>query len=165
MGDSAYLAWVRTQPCSVCAAPGPNHAHHHTDGKTSVDQPRSRNALGGKRGRGQKADDTETMALCFKHHRQLHDFTGYFASFDNAQRRVWQDEQVRDHQARHALVPQLTEALAPARAVERHPDAFDTKAEIEALVETFQPGGGQLRFELVRVLRRHREAVEKGVAF
>ncbi len=165
MADLIYLAWVRTQPCSACGSPGPNEAHHHTDGKTSVEQSRSRNALGGKRGRGQKADDSETMALCLKHHRQLHDFSGFFSDFDNASRRAWQDARVAEHQARHELVAQERAADAPARKVVKHPDAFDTKAEIEAIAEQYQPTGGQLRFELTRVFRRYREAVEKGLAF
>jgi hypothetical protein len=96
--DAKRLAWVRRQPCAVCATPGPNHAHHSTSGQSGADGPK---ALGGRRGKGQKASDTETIALCIKHHANLHDLRGFFSGYTKNELRDWQDTQVRLHQARY----------------------------------------------------------------
>ena len=50
-----YLAFVRSQPCLLCAAPAPSDPHHY-----------------GPRGLGQKTDDYRTVPLCRKCHDTLH---------------------------------------------------------------------------------------------
>ena len=56
----AYLAWVRTLPCSVCPARAPSEASHH-----------------GPRGIGQKASDLRAIPLCSVCHRDWHTY-GHF---------------------------------------------------------------------------------------
>lgn len=96
--DEKRLQWVRRQPCAVCGCPGPNHAHHSTNGKAGAGNPK---ALGGRRGRGQRADDTEAISLCLKHHKNLHELTGFFSGYTKNELRDWQDTQVRIHAERY----------------------------------------------------------------
>jgi hypothetical protein len=76
--DKAHLAFVRTLPCSMCSQKPPSHAHHSTTG----------------RGKGQKADDDQAFALCFRCHQGLHDLNGPFEGWTQAMLREWQAEQV-----------------------------------------------------------------------
>lgn len=89
--DSAYLAWIRKQPCAlhtvrhevVC---GPSHAHHITVG----------------RGLSRKAPDRDTIPLCQRHHRAFHDAAGWFNGWTREERRVWQLASVAYYQRIHA---------------------------------------------------------------
>lgn len=110
--DERRLAWVRRQPCAVCACPGPNHAHHSTSGQSGVDGPK---AIGGRRGKGQKASDTETIALCIKDHANLHALRGFFSGFTKNELREWQDTQVRIHQERYEVELALKGEPLPTR--------------------------------------------------
>lgn len=93
-GDPEYLSWVRRQLCAVCGASPPNHAHHRTGG-----------------GMGMKTADSEAFPLCNKHHRELHDVTGWFAGWDKHSLRDWQKQCVRYSQLTYAAVShQLLEA-------------------------------------------------------
>ena len=49
--DAAYVAWVRLRPCIVCGA---RSQAHHTVTK------------------GARGSDLRTVALCWKHHAELH---------------------------------------------------------------------------------------------
>ncbi|MDB6036047.1 MAG: hypothetical protein JWM16_6385 [Verrucomicrobiales bacterium] len=62
--DPAFLAYVRTLPCLVCARPGPNDPAHI----------RSAAPLYGKRytGKGEKPDDKWVLPLCRPHHNAQH---------------------------------------------------------------------------------------------
>lgn len=62
--DPAYLAYVRTLPCLVCARPGPNDPAHL----------RSAARQYGKRqtGMAEKPDDKWTLPLCRTHHDDQH---------------------------------------------------------------------------------------------
>ena len=63
--NPAYLAWVRKQPCTICARPGPNDPAHL----------RSAARQYGKRltGMAEKPDDKWVLPLCRTHHMQQHD--------------------------------------------------------------------------------------------
>jgi hypothetical protein len=50
--NSRYLAWIRTQPCVVCAVTRGIEAAHT-----------------GPHGLGQKSPDSSAIPLCYKHHR------------------------------------------------------------------------------------------------
>lgn len=80
-----HLRFVRRQPCAAkglgtCA------------GRVNADH-------AGRRGLGQKCDDTETIPLCELHHRQRTDFTGPFRNWDQNTMRAWLAEQVEKTQA------------------------------------------------------------------
>lgn len=62
--NPAYLAYVRTLPCLVCARPGPNDPAHL----------RSAARQYGKRltGMGEKPDDKWVLPLCRTHHEDQH---------------------------------------------------------------------------------------------
>jgi hypothetical protein len=87
--DKAYLEYIRQQRCAGCLRPPPNHAHHHTRG---VER---------KRGKGQKADDRETIPLCYRCHHDFHATAGAFKVWDKQWKRDWQDAMVRHYQSRY----------------------------------------------------------------
>lgn len=62
--NPAYLAWVRTLPCTICARPGPNDPAHL----------RSAALQYGKRSTGmaEKPDDRWVLPLCRTHHEAQH---------------------------------------------------------------------------------------------
>jgi hypothetical protein len=62
--NPAYLAWVRTLPCTVCTRPGPNDPAHL----------RSAARQYGKRqtGMAEKPDDKWVLPLCRTHHTDQH---------------------------------------------------------------------------------------------
>jgi len=65
--DPAYLDWLRTLPCCVCAAWREIFSEQHTqaDQKTATEA-----AHVGARGLGQKCDDDrEALPICERHHR------------------------------------------------------------------------------------------------
>lgn len=93
--DRRYLAWIRTQPCCSCSpgyvdglgvCGGPVEAHHKTGA-----------------GMGLRAHDHETMPLCAKHHKQLHEFTGMFEHDSRMSRLAWQERRIAEHQKRYSL--------------------------------------------------------------
>ena len=92
--DAKYLAFVRKLPCCapmkgwVFECEGPVEAHHLTGA-----------------GVGQKADDHDTMPLCRRHHRDLHEFTGPFAKtldlfkegpMSRGERQEWQLKRIKE---------------------------------------------------------------------
>ncbi len=97
-----YRSWMLSQPC--CCQPCTRKVliHHHTSGETEP----HRKSRGGRRGRGQRASDTNGMPLCPHHHSDLHDRTGlsgFFADFDKKSLRIWQDDQVERLQRMYAM--------------------------------------------------------------
>lgn len=54
--SEAYLDFIRHKPCILCGSPPKSDPHHQ-----------------GYRGLGQKTDDTRTVPLCRKCHREFHD--------------------------------------------------------------------------------------------
>jgi len=54
--DEDYLAWVRDQPCAVCADSAPSDPHHLDSGIM-----------------GSKGDDWTALPLCRECHRAYHD--------------------------------------------------------------------------------------------
>lgn len=125
MADSRYASWIRQQPCALCLGPGPCHAHHHTEGLTyDPEMERPRKALGGKRGKSQKADDVFLMPLHLRCHKHVHEFTGPCSDWSQEKRRAWQDDQVKQHRARYAMTSPAPAVPEPGRpAVRRAPRA------------------------------------------
>jgi hypothetical protein len=76
------MRWVRRQPCAVRPIPfatlcyGPVEADH-----------------AGRRGIGQKADDTTCIPLCRRHHGERGSFT--FRLFDQERMRAWLDSVIQ----------------------------------------------------------------------
>lgn len=62
--DPAYLAFLRAQPCCVCAKPGPSDPCHI----------RMANLVLGKRytGKGEKPHDRYSVPMCRAHHDEQH---------------------------------------------------------------------------------------------
>lgn len=94
-----YRTFLLSQPCCVQPCTGAVEVHHHTKGETE----QHAKSLGGKRGKGQRASDDYGMPMCFRHHRALHDSKGYFAEFNGAELRRWQDDQVERLQRLFAM--------------------------------------------------------------
>jgi hypothetical protein len=111
-----YVAWVRQQPCALQPCVAPSECHHSTSGSTlGEDEAPSGKRLGGRRGKGERAHDDQSFPLCARHHRQFHDHKGPFAGWSKAERRAWQDEQVRLHRDRyHAHLEKHPPPVAPA---------------------------------------------------
>jgi len=61
--DTAYMLWVKTQPCCAYAGPWPAPLIWPCDGPVEADH------AGGGAGMGRKADDSTCIPLCQRHHR------------------------------------------------------------------------------------------------
>lgn len=61
--NPAYLAWVRTLPCLICARPGSDPAHI----RAAAPQYAKRYT-----GKGEKPSDKWAVPLCRDHHREQH---------------------------------------------------------------------------------------------
>lgn len=90
--DSDYLSYIRKQPCCACGGGSPCEAHHNSGGETST---------GRRRGLGEKAHDHDSMPLHIKCHADFHRGTGWFAGWDHAKRRAWQDHESLAHWVRY----------------------------------------------------------------
>lgn len=97
-----YKQWLLKQGCRCWPCAAPVEVHHHTHGETSSKRPDK--ALGGKRGKGQRASDAFGMPMCFRHHKELHNpaLRGFFSEMGPRERRVWQDLQVSELRAMYA---------------------------------------------------------------
>ena len=89
--DSAYLEYIRRQPC---CAPGGEcsggvQAHH------------DRHQVG----LALRAHDRRTIPLCAGHHRELHSMSGVFATWTGPQLREWVADRIAEHQARFQELP------------------------------------------------------------
>jgi hypothetical protein len=72
--DAAFLAWLRRQPCVMCANPPPSHAHHpRTGAGTSI-----------------KAPDATAISLCLVCHHDLHALAGRFRGWLREKLRTWE---------------------------------------------------------------------------
>ena len=94
LDDARYLRFVRALPCCAprridgfgwSGCYGIVEAHHLTGA-----------------GLSRKANDNETVPLCSKHHKNLHEFTGPFRDMTREQRRDWQLNQIRRVRALYA---------------------------------------------------------------
>jgi hypothetical protein len=95
-----YRAWLLKQPCAVNAIEPcvlSVVVHHHTEGETHAPGARPEKALGGKRGKSQKASDYYGIPLCHRHHGQFHDAKGFCKDWDKENRSAWQTDQVLIH--------------------------------------------------------------------
>jgi hypothetical protein len=137
--DKVYIAWVRRQPCAACLGPGPCEPHHSTNGSTLSDSPK---AIGGRRGKGQRAHDHESLPLHMRCHRQFHDLKGPFEGWDKAFIREWQDAQVAEHRARYEAELERNPPPALPGAPKRKPtgDAGRERAAILDLVRDYGAG-------------------------
>lgn len=62
--NPAYLAYVRTLPCTVCARPGPNDPAHLRSAALQYGKKHT--------GMGEKPDDKWVLPLCRTHHTAQH---------------------------------------------------------------------------------------------
>jgi len=97
--DAQYLNAVRELPCAVEAirqlggettygeCPLPSHAHH----------------AGRRPGVGMKAADDTAIPLCYRHHQQWHDASGYFHGMTRSERRKWSDERIIETRAKVSI--------------------------------------------------------------
>jgi hypothetical protein len=97
-GDRAdYRSFLLRLACRCAPCVAPVVVHHNTFGAVHAsDRPLPPKALGGKRGKGQRASDWFGMPLCPRHHDQLHNPAkrGHFFGWSGEQIVAWQDEQV-----------------------------------------------------------------------
>ncbi len=84
LNPTQYLDWVRNQPCIFEGGDceGPVCAHHEQG-----------------HGLALKAPDDRTMALCHRHHMDLHALRGRFKGWTKAQRKQWEAEMVEKYRA------------------------------------------------------------------
>jgi hypothetical protein len=78
--DVDFMRWVKTLGCMAYELG--RETGHRCGGVVEADH-------GGRRGLGQKADDTTCIPLCTEHHRQRTDFSGAFKSWSKARMRGW----------------------------------------------------------------------------
>jgi hypothetical protein len=103
---------------------------------------RPRKALGGKRGKSQKADDVFLMPLHLRCHKHVHEFTGPCSDWTQAERRTWQDDQVKQHRNRFAMtMPERIEAptATPSRTTRKRIGAGWSVATIHSWLRKEAP--------------------------
>jgi hypothetical protein len=111
-----YKAWLLRQPCACAPCIAAVVVHHHTNGQTHAPDAAPPKALGGKRGKSQRASDYYGLPICHAHHGQLHDLRGFFKGWSGDELRAWQDQQVRYHRERFEAELEGREApAAPER--------------------------------------------------
>jgi hypothetical protein len=148
MGDRQYLAFLRShcacaaQPCTARA-----EAHHHTEAPAEQHD----KSVPGRRGKSQKADDAFAFPLCPKHHGEFHRASGYFEGWDHAQRRAWQDEQVRIHREAFEAIDDSTNVAAPRVAMSPRATLLQ---EAEGFRNLYPSIGPQGQHDLVRLLEK-----------
>jgi hypothetical protein len=140
-----YRAFLMGRPCRCQPCIAPVIVHHNTFGDVHAgDRPLPPKALGGKRGKGQRASDTEGMSLCHRHHGQLHSLTGYFAGWDKSKLRDWQNAQVAALQAEYeAHLEKNPPPAMPAPPKRSAARSGDWSTERAALVEYVRDFAGQ----------------------
>ena len=89
-----YRAFLLRSPCCCDPCVAAVEVHHAQHGETHIPGAAPPKALGGKRGKSQRASDWWGLSLCPRHHRQLHDLSGYFVGWSGADLRVWQDKHI-----------------------------------------------------------------------
>jgi hypothetical protein len=80
------MAWVRTLPCAAVVFLG-----HACEGPIEADH-------AGRRGKGQKADDTTCIPLCKLAHAQRHAAAGEFRHLGYGYMRAWLDDRIAETQ-------------------------------------------------------------------
>ncbi|HKY40740.1 MAG TPA: hypothetical protein VJN18_32620 [Polyangiaceae bacterium] len=121
-----YKQWLLKQACRCWPCAAPVEVHHHTHGETSSRRPSK--ALGGKRGKGQRASDAFGMPMCFRHHKELHNsaLRGFFSDMDPRERRTWQDLQVSELRSLYAQeFPNGDQAIAAKSSRAQRPRSRD----------------------------------------
>jgi len=89
--NAAYMAWIRTQDC---AAEGLSDCF----GDIEADH-------AGRRGYGQKSDDTTCIPLCLRHHEQRGAFSGPFRYWTQDHMRRWLSATVQWFNHAYAQIP------------------------------------------------------------
>lgn len=124
----AYLAYVRTQPCMICARPGSDAAHIRT-GSLVNKKPHT--------GFGEKPDDKWALPLCRDHHREQHSMN---------ERAFWRRyginpflAAIRLYRNRPAMPPSPTPKPFSARATKQRKPA-DKRKGIPARVDPWPQG-------------------------
>ena len=108
-----YRAWLLRRPCACSPCVLPVVIHHSTIGETEQHS----KSLGGRRGKGQRASDTEGISVCNRHHANFHDLRGYFQGWEKQALRDWQNKQVAELRAAYeAEFPNGPPVTAKARA-------------------------------------------------
>lgn len=147
--DVAYRSFLLTLPCRCQPCVGPVVVHHNTFGEVHVGA-RPAKAIGGKRGKGQRASDLEGMPLCHRHHGQLHSLSGCFSGWTRAQLREWQNLQVTELRARYEAT--LDQNQPPtAAATTNSPDPKQPTARGR---DWWTAGANDERTAIVRLARR-----------
>jgi hypothetical protein len=131
-----YKAWLLRQPCACAPCIAAVVVHHHTEGEAYAPGAQPPKAIGGKRGKSQRASDYYGIPLCHAHHGQVHELRGYFKGWAGEERRAWQDQQVRYHRERFEAAIEGREAPAapeprPAKPVMRGADWWTAGANAE----------------------------------
>jgi hypothetical protein len=98
-----FRAFVLGRPCQAQPCIMPPQFHHAQHGETFVPWARPPKALGGKRGKSQRASDWYGLGLCFACHGDFHDLKGKFRDFTNETGRVWMDERIAENQRAYAM--------------------------------------------------------------
>lgn len=111
--DPQRLEWIRQQRCALHGqgCEGRIDPHHRTGAGLAL-----------------RAPDDQTMPLCRKHHRELHDCRGHFEGWVKAQLKLWQLEMVDRYQDLYSaslFSPSGSPLSSPApRGPETDPEPF-----------------------------------------
>lgn len=150
--DPDYIAHLRKRACAVqpCNSFGVT-GHHSTNGETEQHS----KSLGGRRGKGQRVSDRDAFSLCIRHHAEFHDARGHFRDWSKAERRLWQDEQVRRYREAYEAEQDARPGAAvplPARSALVPPIANDPKAIAQQFCKELELGD-EVALRLERLLR------------
>lgn len=110
------LAWIGQQHCAACNARPPNHAHH---------------LIGDRKGLALKAPDSQTLSLCLRCHKDLHEKLGMFRVMTRDDLRSWQLAKIAHAQLLYCrfVALQLSKASATGELSGEPGDQFDSHEE------------------------------------
>lgn len=123
--DFDRLVFIRQLPCAACNAPPPSHAHHF---------------IGKLKGMALKAPDSETLPLCMRCHKNLHEKLDMFRVMDRPALKAWQAAKISHYQLlyqRH-LAKKLDQALRASKLSRQVREQLDGNEEpaVELVTKT-----------------------------
>lgn len=98
-----FRSFVLGRPCQAQPCVMAPQFHHAQHGETFAPWARPPKALGGKRGKSQRASDWYGLGMCFACHGEFHDLKGKFRDFTNETARVWMDERIAENHRAYAM--------------------------------------------------------------
>jgi hypothetical protein len=174
--ERGYIRWLHHQKVLPrCAVEGcfdqvsPIEANHSNSAEVHGGK-RPEKRIGGRKGKGQRTNDSDAHPLCCHHHRQFTRGTGDFADMSKEQLRAWQRAQAARYWNAYSNwlgdrgITTADENDAKRRSL--RVAGMDVDAEIELIVEHHQgENGNQLRLEIKGLCRRVASAASGGAVY